>query len=171
MKTLNFEYVKIHPKAVTPEKLKGNLGFDLSVVRDMGQDDPEYKAVWPAQNKTPFQKNSYGCYDFCLAPGERRIFRTGLKIAIQPGYGVIFYDRSGLGVIQGLTKHGGCIDCTYRGEWLVCLRNASNDYYTIKEGDRIIQCITIEEYLINFNENKKLDDTVRGEQGFGSSGR
>jgi len=171
MKTLDFDYVKIHPKAVTPEKLKGNLGFDLSVIADVGKADPEYKSTWPVSNTYPFKKNKNGCYEFYLAPGERRIFHTGLKIAIQPGYGVIFYDRSGLGVIHGLTKHGGCIDCTYRGEWLVCLYNTSHVYYSIKEKDRIIQCIAIQEYIINFHENKSLDDTFRGEKGFGSSGR
>ena len=167
MKNLNFEYVKIHPKAIAPEKIKGNLGFDLSVVRDIGTENQK----WPALNLLPFTQNESGCYEFTVPPKERRIFHTGLKIAIQSGYGVVFWDRSGLSVMQGLTKLGGCIDSTYRGEWLVCLYNISDKPYVIKEGDRIIQCIVLEEYKIVFNENKELDETTRGASGFGASGR
>lgn len=151
MKRLNFDYVKIHPKATIPVKKPGDLGFDLSVVTD--EDGGWYN------------------HQFVLHPKQRRVFHTGLKIAIPSGYGVLFWDRSGLSVVQGLTKLGGCIDCTYRGEWLVCLHNLSNHNYDIEQGDRIIQCITIPEFIITFNEQKELDNTVRGESGFGASGR
>jgi len=160
MQHLKFNYVKIHPKAVTPEKIKGNLGFDLSVVAD--EDGGFYHHTYPGQ---PNDRR------YVLLPGRRRIFHTGLKIAIQPGYGVLFWDRSGLSIVQGLTKLGGCIDCTYRGEWLVCLHNISEKNYTIVEGDRIIQCVTLPEYIIDFSEEKQLDKTARDEKGFGASGR
>lgn len=154
MQSLTFEYVKIHPKAVVPEKVSGNLGFDLTVVRD-------------EDFRTDYDRN----WSFTLHPGQRHIFHTGLKIAIQSGYGVLFWDRSGLSIVKGLTKLGGCIDCTYTGEWMVSLHNISDRNYTVVEGDRIIQCITVPEYLIKFNERKELDSTVRGESGFGASGR
>lgn len=158
MKYLNFEFVKIHPKAVTPEKINGNLGFDLSVVKD--------EEFW--EHNYPGKPNDYR---YTLQPGQRRIFHTGLKMAIPGGYGVIFWDRSGLSAKHGLTKMAGCIDSTYRGEWLVCLHNTGDFAYNIIEGDRIIQCIVIEEYKITFKENKELDETARGASGFGASGR
>jgi dUTP pyrophosphatase len=158
MQTLNFDYVKIHPKAVTPEKTPGNLGFDLSVVAD----ENFFRWYEPGH---PRERR------YTLHPGQHKIFHTGLKIAIQSGYGVVFWDRSGLSIVQGLTMLGGCIDCTYRGEWLVCIKNVSQSNYTISEGDRIIQCITLPEFIINFHEQKSLDDTPRGESGFGASGK
>ena len=160
MQRLHFNYVKTHPKAATPTKNPGDLGFDLSVVADL--DGGWYRHQDPGQ---PMVRK------FILHPGHRRVFHTGLKIAIQTGYGVLFWDRSGLSVVQGLTKLGGCIDCTYRGEWMVCLYNLSDRNYVIEEGDRIIQCIAVPEFLIEFSEKKELDDTIRGESGFGASGR
>ena len=158
MQHLAFKFVKIHPKAIVPEKIKGNLGFDLSVVRDENFYEHNY----------PGQRNDWR---YILEPGQRRVFHTGLKMAIPGGYGVVFWDRSGLSVKQGLTKMAGCIDSTYRGEWLVCLHNTSTVEYEIIEGDRIIQAIVIPEFSITFKECKELDDTFRGEKGIGSSGR
>lgn len=160
MQRLKFDYVRIHPKATIPNKRPGNLGFDLSVVADVS--GGWYRHYEPGQSIVR---------KFTLHPGQRRVFHTGLKIAIQSGYGVLFWDRSGLSIVQGLTKLGGCIDCTYRGEWMVCLYNLSNVNYEIEEGDRIIQCIAVPEFLIDFTEKKELDITTRGESGFGASGR
>ena len=158
MKTLDFDYVKIHPKAKAPEKIRGNLGFDLSVVKD----ETFFEYSYPGENKT---------YKYELRPGERKLFHTGLKIAITPGYGVLLKDRSGMAAKFGIHVLAGVIDSTYRGEWLICLLNTSDKIYCIAEGDRIAQGIIVPEYIINFHENKELDATARGEKGFGSSGK
>jgi len=158
MKKLTFEFVKIHPKAITPQKIKGNLGFDLSVVRS----ECFFKHTYPGQPNT---------HRYMLEPGERKLFHTGLKMAIPVGYGVVFWDRSGMSAKSGIQKCAGCIDSSYRGEWLVCLDNTDNRAYEITEGDRIVQAIVIPEYNIAFIENKELDATFRGESGFGASGK
>ena len=158
MRYLKFEYVKIHPKAVMPEKIAGNLAFDLSVVRDEGFYEHNY----------PGQPNDWR---YILKPGQRRVFNTGLKIAIPTGYGVVFRDRSGMAAKCGIHVLGGVIDSTYRGEWLICLLNISNIEYEIIERDRIVQAVVVEEYAMTFNEHKELDATARGEKGFGASGR
>ena len=164
MLRLKFKYVKIHPKAVTPNKIAGNLGFDLSVVRD--EDFTEYYGARNLDGSPRILEHRYN-----LQPKTKKIFHTGLKIAIPVGYGVVFWDRSGMSAVKGLTKLAGCIDCTYRGEWLVCLYNLSDEVYPIVEGDRIIQCIILPDYQADFEEDKELDDTIRGEKGFGASGR
>lgn len=155
---LTFKYVKIHPKAVIPHKQRGNLAFDLSVVHD----EHFYRHYDPGKKIE---------YRYILHPGERRLFHTGLKIAIPMDYGVMLRDRSGMAAKCGIHVLAGVIDCSYRGEWMVCLLNTSNNNYTIIEGDRIAQAVTVPEYNISFIEEKALDETFRGEGGFGSSGR
>jgi len=158
MKQLQFKYVKIHPKAIVPKKINGNLAFDLHVVRD----ENFYEHNWPGQPND---------YRYRLMASQRRIFHTGLKMAIPVGYGVIVRDRSGLAVKQGLHVLAGVIDSSYRGEWMICLLNTGDNTYEIVEGDRIAQAIVVPEYKIDFMEEKDLDDTFRGESGFGASGR
>lgn len=99
-------------------------------------------------------------------------FHTGFTTAIPKGYFAAVYARSGMGCKRGLrlANSTGIIDCDYRGEWMVVLRNDSDEPQVIHHGDRIAQftilpCITTE--LI---EVDNLDDTDRGAGGFGSSG-
>lgn len=156
MTALDIKYVKIHPKAVAPEKVSGNLAFDLSVVND----DEFY---------TYYGKSISKKYD--LHPGQRKLFHTGLKIGIPKGYGLILKDRSGMAAKYGIHLLAGVIDCSYIGEILVCLLNTSNENYEIVEGDRIAQAVLVPEYTLSFVEEKSLDSTFRGEKGFGSSGK
>lgn len=151
---LTVKYVKIHPKAVTPKKEMGNLAFDLHVVRD---DD--------------FRTGYSGDWQFTLHPWQAHIFHTGLKIALPEGFGAVYRDRSGMGAKHNIHVLAGCIDNSYRGEWMICLMNLSQNNYVVYEGDRIVQAILVEEYSLLFEECKELDATFRGEKGFGSSGR
>lgn len=154
MKTLEIKYVKIHPKAIVPEKIKGNLAFDLHVVRD-----------------EMFYPNESGEFIYRLMPDRRKLFSTGLKMSLPLNFGAIIKDRSGLAAKYGIHVLAGVIDSCYRGPWLICLLNTSSETYEIVEGDRIAQAILIKERLLNFIECKALDDTFRGEKGFGSSGK
>ena len=158
MKNLEFEIVKLNEKAVVPEKLNGNLGFDLSVVAD----DDFYDH---------FVENEPRSKRFMLGVGSKKIFKTGLKIAIPAGYGVLFRDRSGLSALHSIHVMAGVIDSTYRGEWKVALINLGNRPYQFVEGDRIIQAVIVPEFNLKFNEVDELDKTLRGETGFGASGR
>ena len=106
-----------------------------------------------------------------LNPGERRAFGTGIAIAVPPGYVGLVWDRSGLAVRAGITTMGGVIDATYRGEVQVPLLNTSEQRYAVKVGDRIAQLLIQPLPTIEISEVTALDDTQRGNAGFGSSGR
>jgi deoxyuridine 5'-triphosphate nucleotidohydrolase len=152
--SLLFEVVKIHPKAVIPTKIDGNLGFDLHCVSD---------------NEFTTDKKQY-----ILSAGSgnhnRKLFHTGLTMAIPEGCGVVLRDRSGLASKHGIHVLAGVIDSSYRGEWCICLINLGQYNYEFTEGDRICQAIVVPEYRIKFTEVEKLSETLRGEKGFGSSG-
>lgn len=154
MKALELKYVKIHPKAQVPVKKAGDLAFDLHVVRD-DSFSHQYNDTW----------------SFTLYARSAHIFHTGLKIALPKGYGAIYRDRSGMGAKYNIHVLAGCIDNSYRGEWMVCLFNLSGNNYIVEEGDRIVQAVLINEHNLTFTEEKELDATFRGEKGFGSSGR
>ena len=111
--------------------------------------------------------------DILISAHETVKVDTGISIAIPDGYFGAIYARSGLATKQGLRPANcvGVIDSDYRGEIIVALHNDTNEPQIIAAGDRIAQLI-IQPYLnINFNIVNKLDDTERGESGFGSTGR
>lgn len=156
---MQLQVKKIHPNAVVPTKIKGNLAFDLHVVRDEHFFEHNY----------PGQPNDFR---FDIMPDmSRRIFHTGLQIAIPEGYGCVLKDRSGLAVKNGLHVLAGVIDSSYRGEWMICLANTGGTHYRVTEGDRIAQAIIVPEYELEFLEVDELSETWRGEKGFGSSGK
>lgn len=107
-----------------------------------------------------------------IPPHETVLVRTGIAVAIPEGYFGGIYARSGLSIKQGL-RPGNCtgvIDSDYRGEIMVGLHNDSEDHRTISNGDRIAQLIVQKYESVSFEEVDELDDTVRGEGGFGSTG-
>ena len=107
----------------------------------------------------------------CIVPaGESRLIKTDLYIAIPNNFVGLIWSRSGLSVKHGIEVGAGCIDSNYRGEVKVLLYNHSNTNFDIKRGDRIAQLLTIPVCLNNYKQVDKLDDTIRGENGFGSSG-
>lgn len=109
-----------------------------------------------------------------LAPGERRLVSTGIAIAMQPGFVGLIHPRSGLAAKHGITvvNAPGTIDAGYRGEIKVCLLNTDSDNaYEIKKGDRIAQIVFQRFTTADFIEVKELPSTMRGDGGFGSSGK
>ena len=111
----------------------------------------------------------YTTENYSLLPGEYKVFKTGVACAIPEGYCGIIMPRSGWAVSKGLDKLAGLIDADYRGEVLVCLVNHGDSYITIKAGDRIGQMV-VTPFLGESEVVEELDDTVRGEGGFGSTG-
>lgn len=108
-----------------------------------------------------------------LQPFERRLVATGLAIAIPDGYAGLVLPRSGLAIKKGLTVANtpGLIDAHYRGELKVIAINVDpNDPVTIEAGDRIAQLVIQRIPEVQLVEVDELDDTDRGEGGFGSSG-
>lgn len=106
-----------------------------------------------------------------LKPGERAAIPTGLAVAIPPGFAGLVLPRSGharrhgVGVVNG----PGLIDAGYRGEISVLLINHGQDAVEFTRGDRIAQLVIVAVPVIEWVEGD-LDDTSRGEGGFGSSG-
>lgn len=100
----------------------------------------------------------------------RETFKTGVHMAIPSGYFGAIRAKSGL-----LRKHGiicsGTVDCSYTGEIMVTLVNTSSKNYQVFKGDKIAQMILIPYHHAEFVQVEKLDETERGDNGFGSNGR
>ncbi|AWD21389.1 dUTP diphosphatase [Fuscovulum blasticum] len=107
-----------------------------------------------------------------LAPMQRTICPTGLRVAIPEGYEMQIRPRSGLATKHGITLPNtpGTIDSDYRGPLGVALVNLGSTPYTIRHGDRIAQAVVAPVVQARFHLVQALDSTARGEGGFGSTG-
>jgi len=110
-----------------------------------------------------------------VAPGKRVAVPTGLVVEIPKGYEIQVRPRSGLAFRQGLTvvNAPGTIDSDFRGEVKILLVNLGTDPVTVNPGDRIAQLIIQQVHMIDWQEVSGLDglqDSTRGEGGFGSTG-
>lgn len=110
--------------------------------------------------------------DVELRPLERRLIPTGLHIALPDGYEAQIRPRSGLAAKYGVTvlNTPGTIDADYRGEIKVILVNLSNETFVVKNGERICQMVVAKYEKVEWEETDNLDDTERGEGGFGHTG-
>ncbi|MGM9562960.1 MAG: dUTP diphosphatase [Faecousia sp.] len=108
-----------------------------------------------------------------LAPGETRLISIGISMEIPEGYAGLVFARSGLATKRSLAPANkvGVIDSDYRGEFFVPLHNHGTVPQTIEDGERIAQMILTPYLTAKFVEASELSDTVRGEGGFGSTGR
>ena len=107
-----------------------------------------------------------------LHPMERRLIPTGLHIALPAGYEAQVRPRSGLALKHGITvlNSPGTIDADYRGELMVLLINLSNEDFVINAGERIAQMVIAKHETAEFEEVEVLDETERGEGGYGHTG-
>ena len=107
-----------------------------------------------------------------LKPFQRLVVKTGLFISLKQGYEAQIRPRSGLALKKGITvlNSPGTIDADYRGEIGVILINLSDSDFEINTGDRIAQMIIAKHETIEWEAVDKLDDSVRGDKGFGSTG-
>ena len=108
-----------------------------------------------------------------VAPGETVFLPTGLSAEIPEGYVGLVFARSSLGIKRGLAPANkvGVIDADYRGEIKVGLLNHGSVPQTIEPFERIAQFVIVPFIHAEFTESDTLSDTVRGEGGFGSTGR
>ncbi|MCK9342357.1 MAG: dUTP diphosphatase [Massilibacteroides sp.] len=108
-----------------------------------------------------------------LHPMERKIVPTGLRIALPEGYEAQMRPRSGLAIKKGITliNTPGTIDADYRGEIGVILINLSTEPFTINDGERICQMVVAPFVRVNWEATSNLDETERGEGGFGHTGK
>lgn len=108
-----------------------------------------------------------------LAPGQRASVRTGVAIALPPGYAAFVHPRSGLAARHGLTlvNAPGTIDSGYRGEIQVVVLNTDPEHtLTLARGDRIAQLVVQRVEQADFVVTDELPATPRGSGGFGSTG-
>ncbi len=115
----------------------------------------------------------YAAEDAVIQPGERKLVRTGVAIALPEGFVGLVHPRSGLAVKQGLTvlNAPGTVDSGYRGEILVNLINHDRvNIAKVVRGDRIAQLVVQRVERAHFHGVEKLSDSARGTGGHGSTG-
>ncbi len=107
-----------------------------------------------------------------LDPGERRLIPTGISIELPEGYEAQIRARSGLSVKHGigLVNGVGTIDSDYRGEIKVALINWGEEPFVVNDGDRIAQMIVAKYKTVEWELSDELDESSRGEGGFGHTG-
>ena len=106
-------------------------------------------------------------------PGETKLIKTGIAMELPECYAGLIYARSGLATKRGLAPANkvGVIDSDYRGEIMVALHNHTNEVKEIDAYERIAQLVVTPYIKAIFNEVDKLNDTIRGTSGFGSTGK
>ena len=107
-----------------------------------------------------------------IPPHQARMVETGLCAAIPDGYFGGVFARSGIASRMGLRPSNcvGVIDSDYRGEIMVSIRNDSEEEQVIRDGERIAQLIILPYLAVSFEETDQLDETERGNGGFGHTG-
>ncbi len=107
--------------------------------------------------------------DHILASGSVFAVPTGIKMAIPPGYVGLVWDKSGIS-LKGVHRLAGVVDAGYRGEVQVVMINLGRESFEIKAGMKIAQMLIQPVISVSVVETAELDDTSRGEGGFGSTG-
>lgn len=107
-----------------------------------------------------------------LHPMERTLVPTGIRIELPEGYEAQVRPRSGLALKHGITvlNTPGTIDSDYRGELKVLLLNLSNDDFVVNAGERVAQMVIAQHETATWEEVEVLDETERGEGGYGHTG-
>ncbi len=110
--------------------------------------------------------------DVSLAPGARHAVATGLALAVPHGFELQVRPRSGLALKHGVTLPNtpGTIDSDYRGELKVIMINLGDAAFEIRRGDRVAQLVLAPVTTATWLKVDELDETARGEGGFGSTG-
>ncbi|MEX0916809.1 MAG: dUTP diphosphatase [Candidatus Spechtbacterales bacterium] len=134
---------RIHPAAKLPAyAYEGDAGMDLFSVEDM-----------------------------TIAPGEKVLVATGLKLAVPPGHGGFVWDKSGIATKHHIKTMAGVVDSNYRGELKVALTNLGAESYEVKSGEKLAQLVIKPVATPEIEEVEEIEaNDVRGEKGFGSSG-
>ena len=126
---------------------------------------------------TPYAAGAdlYACIDeeITVMPSQTLLIKTGIAIELPVGYAAFIYARSGLASKRGLAPANkvGVVDCDYRGEIMVALHNHSDKPQSVSPKERIAQMVIAPYVTASFEEVDSLSDTVRGQGGFGSTGR
>jgi dUTPase len=186
--SINIKFKKLSPDAVAPKSNKGDVGFDLTSIEDVNIPSGRVVRIKTGIALAEVPVVIPRCWDenhkymsYLIKEKQHEIYWEKYSQEISTHkYLIPFFKiegRSGL-ASKGLFPVGGIIDPSYRGEIQVALFNSSDevDYFKICKGDRIAQLVCYltlanSNYLdMNFTEVDNLDETTRGDKGFGSSG-
>ena len=142
--------------------------MEIKIVNKSNNPLPEYKTVQSAG----MDLRAFIAEPIVLKPLERKLIPTGLYIALPDGYEAQIRPRSGLALKNGITvlNTPGTIDANYRGEIGVILINLSDTEFKIESGDRICQMVIQKIEQPEMIEVSVLDETERGDGGFGHTG-
>jgi dUTP pyrophosphatase len=143
--------------------------MDVRIVNQSKHPLPSYQTVESAGMDLRANTDE----DITLNPMERKLIGTGLHIELPVGFEAQIRPRSGLAYKFGITvlNSPGTVDSDYRGELKVLLVNLSEQPFTLKDGERIAQLVVARHEKITWAETNALTDTVRGQGGYGSTGR
>lgn len=127
-------------------------------------------ALFPVKKPGDAAYDLYSCEEVTISPGGRCIVPIGLACEFPSNYVGRICDRSGMAANEGLHVMAGVIDASYRGAWGVVLYNTTKEWKTIKPQTRIAQVLFYEVADFPVVEVDELNETERGEGGFGSTG-
>ena len=141
----------------------------IDIVNISNNELPKYQTLLSAG----MDLRAYLEYPIVLKPLQRVLVKTGLFISLHPGYEAQVRPRSGLALKKGISvlNSPGTIDADYRGEIGVILINLSDSDFMINTGDRIAQMVIAKHETISWKVVDELDDSLRGDKGFGSTGK
>ena len=145
------------------------MSVNVKIVNKSHHQLPDYQTVLSAGMDLKANTDE----PIALKPMERWLFPTGIYIQLPEGYEAQIRPRSGLAAKYGVTVTNapGTIDADYTGEVKVSLINLSADTVVIQPGERIAQMVVAKYEKVTWNEVAVLDETERGDGGFGSTGR
>lgn len=140
----------------------------VKIINRSGHDVPAYETPSAAG------MDVRACLDapVVIAPMERTLIPTGLRVQLPQGYEMQLRPRSGLALKKGITlvNTPGTVDADYRGEIGVILINLSDEPVTVSDGERICQMVITNYTRVDWEPVDELDHTVRGDGGFGHTG-
>lgn len=111
----------------------------------------------------------FSCVHCVLNPRETIPVHTGIQVAIPEGFVGLIWDKSGIS-LKGVHRLAGVVDSGYRGEVKVVLTNLSDEPFVVEKGMKIAQFLIQPVEKVKISETAQLDDTTRGDKGFGSTG-
>ena len=140
----------------------------INIINKSNNELPDYATIASAG----MDLRAYIEHSFVLKPMERKLVPTGLFIELPIGYEAQIRPRSGMAFKNGVTvlNSPGTIDADYRGEIKVLLINSSNSDFIVHTGERISQLVIAKHERVEWELTKELNQTDRGEGGFGHTG-
>lgn len=141
----------------------------INIINKSGHDLPKYETAHAAG----MDLRAHTDFQIVIKPLQRMLVPTGLHIELPVGYEAQIRPRSGLAYKHGISivNAPGTIDADYRGEIKVLLINLSDTDFVINNGDRIAQMVIAKHETINWEPVEQLNETARGEGGYGHTGK